>query len=294
VDDTLQRLARALDFVEAHLFEELPLAAIAARTGWSSWHFHRRFVALVGRTPADYVRRRRFAEICQRLCAGAEPLVEIALACGFESQASFTRAFTRQVGTSPGRFRRERRAAPAYRYPPLDVAALAARLERSPMQPRLTHKDAIHAVGMCGRFVPFDSRIPELWARFVPRIGEIPLRRGAHTLGVCVDDADGEGITYLAAVEVERIASVPDGMFALTLPARRYAVWTHRGPLATFPDTVKLVFGRWLAESKLPHAEAPDFEWYDERFDPERGAGEIDVYVPLDLGTEMDLARGSE
>ena len=57
------------------------------------------------------------------------------------------------------------------------------------MQPRLTHKDAIHVVGMSGQFVPFDGRIPELWSRFVERIDDVPLRRGAHTLGVCVDDA---------------------------------------------------------------------------------------------------------
>jgi predicted transcriptional regulator YdeE len=26
---------------------------------------------------------------------------------------------------------------------------------------------------------------------------------------------------------------------------------------------------------------APDFEWYDERWSPETGNGEIDVYVPI-------------
>jgi predicted transcriptional regulator YdeE len=26
---------------------------------------------------------------------------------------------------------------------------------------------------------------------------------------------------------------------------------------------------------------APDFEWYDERWDPETGEGEIDIYVPV-------------
>jgi AraC family transcriptional regulator len=282
MDETLARLERALDFVETHLFEELPLGALAARAGWSPWHFHRLFVAIVGRTPADYVRRRRFAEICHRLASATEPLVEIALDCGFESQASFTRAFTRQLGTPPGRFRRERRPAGLYAFPRLDVAALAARLERSSMQPRLTHKDTIHVVGMSGHFAPLDPRIGELWSRFVPRIGEVTLRRGSHTLGVCIDGAEGEGITYVAAVEVERIDAVPEGMVALTLPARRYAVWTHRGPISTFPDTVKQVFGRWLAESKLPHAQAPDFEWYDDRFDPATEQGEIDIYVPLD------------
>ena len=149
------------------------------------------------------------------------------------------------------------------------------------MQPRIVAKERFHVVGLSGRFVPFDSRIPELWSRFVPRIDEVPLRRGGHTLGVCIDDAGGEGITYVAAVEVERIDAVPDGMIALSVPARRYAVRTHRGSIARLPDTMKQVFGRWLAESKLPHAQAPDFEWYDDRFDPVSDEGEVDIYVPL-------------
>lgn len=281
MDETLARIERVLDFVEAHLFDELPLGLLAKRAGWSSWHFHRLFAAVVGHTPADYVRRRRFAEICRRLATRAEPLVEVALASGFESQASFTRAFTRRLGTPPGRFRREGHTAADHEFSRLDVAALAARLEGRFMQPHIIEKDAIHVVGLSGHFAPFDPKIGALWSRFVPRIEEVPLRRGAHTIGVCIDDGDGEGLTYAAAVEVERIGAVPEGMVALTLPARRYAVWTHHGSLATFPDTMKQIFGRWLAESKLPHASAPDFEWYDERFDPETGSGEIDVYVPL-------------
>lgn len=54
VSGTLERIQRAIDFVEAHLFEDLPLTAVAERRGCSPWHFHRLFVALTGETPAGY------------------------------------------------------------------------------------------------------------------------------------------------------------------------------------------------------------------------------------------------
>jgi AraC family transcriptional regulator len=92
VSDTLRRVQRAIDFVEAHLFEELPLTAIAERGSCSPWHFHRLFVALTGETPATYVWKRRLSEICRRLIETRHPLVDVALHCGFESQATFTRA----------------------------------------------------------------------------------------------------------------------------------------------------------------------------------------------------------
>jgi AraC family transcriptional regulator len=113
----------------------------------------------------------------------------------------------------------------------------------------------------------------------------VPHRRGAHTLGVCVDadpsTIEQDGFTYVAGVEVERIDGVPDGLIALTVPANAYAVFTHTGHIARFPDTVKQVWGRWLPASRYRHVPAPDFEWYDERWDPRTGEGEIDVYVPV-------------
>ena len=38
-------------------------------------------------------------------------LVEISLAVGYESEAAFSRAFKREVGVSPGAWRREKRGA---------------------------------------------------------------------------------------------------------------------------------------------------------------------------------------
>jgi len=288
VSDTLERIQRAIDFVEARLFEELPLAAIAGHGGCSPWHFHRLFVSLTGETPATYVWKRRLSEICRRLVETRQPLVDIALDCGFESQATFTRAFTRHVGVSPGRFRRQHpHSLPAYLYPPLDLETLARRQRQMQfLEAHVVRKPAFDVVGMAGRFTPTSSRIPELWGRFAPRIHEVRARRGLHTLGVSVDVGPGPGgevsFTYLAGVEVDGITDVPDGMIALTIPANTYAVITHTGHISRLPDTVRHVWGRWLPASRYRHLAAPDFEYYDpERWNPGTGDGDVDLYVPI-------------
>jgi len=288
VSDTLERIQRAIDFVEARLFEELPLAAIAGHGGSSPWHFHRLFVSLTGETPATYVWKRRLSEICRRLVETRQPLVDIALDCGFESQATFTRAFTRHVGVSPGRFRRMHpHSLPAYLYPRLDLEALAERQRRmDTMEARIVRRPAFQVIGMAGRFTPTSSRIPELWGRFAPRIHEVPCRRGAHTLGLCMDADPGAVaeacFTYVAGVEVDRVADVPAEMASFTVPANTYAVLTHRGHLSRLPDMVRHVWGSWLPASGYRHVAAPDFEFYDpERFDPGTGDGEVDLYIPV-------------
>lgn len=288
VSDTLERIGRGIDFIEAHLFERPTLAAIAAASGMSPWHFHRVFASLAGETPAAYVWKRQLADICRRLVETDEPLVEIALAAGFESQASFTRAFTRHVGVSPARYRRAGSVAPTYLYAPLDLASLVARREwKRTMEPRIVRRPAFHVVGSAGHFTPATtSRIPELWQGFVAGpIETVRNRRGHHTLGVCIDadpaSIEQAGFTYVAGVEVDCIDGVPSGLIAFTVPESTYAVFTHSGHISRLPDTVRQVFGHWLPTSSYAHVRSPDFELYDERWNPITGEGEIDLYVPI-------------
>lgn len=287
MNDTLQRIARALDVVEQRLFDErLAPADLARAAAFSPWHFHRVFHALTGETPASYLRKRRFAEICRRLCATDASLAALALDCGFGSQATFTRAFTREIGVSPGRYRSAGQLAPAHDFGALDGEEILARAGRESMEPRIAHRESFNVVGMAERFTPAtSSRIPELWTRFVARLDDVPHRRGVATYGVCLDadlaPGDEAGFTYMAGVEVARVDAIPDGMMALTVPAGRYAVFTHAGHISRLKDTVKQIWGRWLPESPHRHEPRPDFEQYDARWDAETGLGEIDVWVPI-------------
>ncbi len=100
------RMQRVLDFVEANLGTAIGLSDMAAVAGLSVFHFARAFKLTSGLSPYHYVRLRRMA-LAHRLLATRDlPLVEIARACGFATQAHFTAAFTRSGGLSPGQYRR--------------------------------------------------------------------------------------------------------------------------------------------------------------------------------------------
>jgi len=102
------RLARVTDYIEARLAEPLTLAEIAAQAHLSPFHFSRCFKQTLGVSLANFVARRRIEKASELLLTSRQPLAEIALAVGFESQASFTRRFQRETGLPPGRFRRAR------------------------------------------------------------------------------------------------------------------------------------------------------------------------------------------
>ena len=84
---------------------ELAEAACASRSALSE-HFTR----LLGETPIAYLSRCRLQLAARLLETTQAPVVQLAGEVGYESEASFNRAFKREFGTPPARYRRQGRA----------------------------------------------------------------------------------------------------------------------------------------------------------------------------------------
>ncbi len=103
------KLRRVDDYVAANLNRNIQLGDLAALTGMSVFHFSRVFKLATGSTPYQYVSERRIAYSCHLLAAGDLEIVDVAAACGFSDRSYFTNAFTKAMGISPGRYRRNLR-----------------------------------------------------------------------------------------------------------------------------------------------------------------------------------------
>lgn len=104
------KLRRVIDFIEANLQESIGLDDLARAAGLSANHFLRVFKLATGETPYHFLRARRLERARALLTEQTMPLAELALECGFANQAHFTAAFSRELGISPGRYRRTVRA----------------------------------------------------------------------------------------------------------------------------------------------------------------------------------------
>jgi AraC-like DNA-binding protein len=105
---------RAIAFMEDHLANAMEPQRVATAAGYSRFHFDKLFLATLGETPADYLRKRRLSEAARELVTTHKPLVEIALDYQFQSQEAFTRAFKRMFGLSPGAYRKRGHFVRAY------------------------------------------------------------------------------------------------------------------------------------------------------------------------------------
>jgi AraC-like DNA-binding protein len=98
-------IRRVREYVEAHLCENIDLAALAGVAGLSLFHFARAFKQSAGVTPHHYLVQRRIARTQEMLARTDLSLSEIALAAGFSDQSHFARHFRQTLGMTPGQFR---------------------------------------------------------------------------------------------------------------------------------------------------------------------------------------------
>ena len=105
------QLRRAKETLLANLEGDVLLAQVARECKLSVSHFARAFRKATGHPPHRWLVCRRVDRAKDLLQRSTFPMADIALQCGFADQASFSRAFKRVVGASPGGWRRACRAA---------------------------------------------------------------------------------------------------------------------------------------------------------------------------------------
>ncbi|WP_205718609.1 helix-turn-helix transcriptional regulator [Actinomadura sp. WMMA1423] len=113
----LRRMRIARDAMDREWAEPLDVSAVAARAGYSRYHFVRLFHEVYGEPPGAYLARRRI-ERAQHLLRTADLTVtEICMQVGFTSLGTFCTRFKQQTGTTPTEFRRRARTGDAAAIP---------------------------------------------------------------------------------------------------------------------------------------------------------------------------------
>ena len=129
----------------------------------------------------------------------------------------------------------------------------------------------------------FETRvnIPAQWQRFAPHIGKVPGQIGTISYGVCWNYRPATGFDYLTGVEVRDITTLPAEFAHVRLPARQYAVFTHRDHVSSIGKTIDTIWNQWVPQSGLKTADAPWFERYTEEFNPKTGLGGMEIWIPI-------------
>lgn len=104
-----RHIASALRLLHEKTEHPWTIEALAASVNMSRSAFALRFKTLIGEAPMEYLTRCRIHKASRLLRESALTIAQVAQQIGYDSEASFNKAFKRQIGLPPGRFRSEQR-----------------------------------------------------------------------------------------------------------------------------------------------------------------------------------------
>ncbi len=104
-DKGLEKIKKAIEFIQNEYSAPLSLNDIASSAGMSREHFCRSFSSVMHMTPFDYVNRVRIDNGCRMLTESDMPIGEISERCGFNSFSYFSKKFRALTGQTPAEYR---------------------------------------------------------------------------------------------------------------------------------------------------------------------------------------------
>jgi AraC family transcriptional regulator len=228
-----------------------------------------------------YVRARRLTKAARALAKGAPDILTLALEADYGSHEAFTRAFRDHFGVTPEQVR----AATCLDKLKLQEPIMMDSTPTTDLQaPRFETAKAFLVAGIGERYNHCDNDgagIPSQWQHFHQKVGEIPDVVGKVAYGVCCNGDDSGNFDYIAGVEVSDFSDLPREFSRVRIPEQRYVVFRHTEHISTIRRTVGAIWNQWLPLSGLKVADAPNFERYEETFNPATGNGGLEIWVPV-------------
>ena len=286
--DWMTGMQRAMEYLEAHLTEEISYEQVAKCAACSPFYFQKIFSILCGVPLGEYVRNRRLTLAGGEIVSTQEKIIDIALKYGYESPESFTRAFVRFHGVSPSEARRN--GAQLRYFSPLSVTLTMK--GGTFMEVKIVKKPAFMVMGKTEFHDVKDEEnrnsIPAFWARchkdktvqkLLERAGE-----KSFLFGICFAPKQGEDrFAYTIAAEISPTEEIPAEFEAITIPARSWAVFSCVGAM---PQAMQEKWHEICTEFFPTSGYRPTYEMDIEGYtagDMSSAQYRSEIWIPIDM-----------
>jgi AraC family transcriptional regulator len=268
------RAARRMqEHIESHIGEPITLAALARAAGYSQWHAARIFKEMTGKSPVEYIRLRRLSIAATRLRELPDRVVDVAFDFVFDSHEGFTRAFARQFGMPPQKFRKDKPSVELFMPPQLRDWYTRRQSGEIAVTDKKTETVFVQALDRPARRMivkrgkeagDYFAYCEELGCDVWDKLAAIP-EAVQEPLGMWLPDKMRLPGTskYVQGVEVpaDYAGVVPDGFEMMELPACKMMVF--QGPPFEDRDFEQAISSLWdVMSSYRPHTYG--FAWADD------------------------------
>ncbi len=290
--DYIDILQDMLQYIDDHIKEKMSVEKLAARAGFSPFHFCRVFQWNVGFSIMEYVRNRKLELAASELNSGLR-IVDIAIEYGFETHSGFSKAFRRYFGSTPELYRI---------HASLDVPKLPVLKKTRQyvyggivMEPKMVKKAAVKIAGFAIKTNNKGENkkvIPEFWQNYMSdgrckKLHKESFVKDHAEYGACfLQNPETGEFEYVIGVEVKDGVDIPKEYHVCVIPEALFAVFTTPpSSNANFSSTIQgtwdYIYSEWFSHSGYEFApNGVDYELYDERCMSETG-NVCDVCIPV-------------
>ncbi|QQA42295.1 AraC family transcriptional regulator [Pelagovum pacificum] len=271
--DMKDPVVRALWQVETDLDRVTDLGALAASVGVSRFHLTRAFTLRAGQPPMRYVRARRLTLAARALASGRENVTGAGLLAGYDSSEGFSRAFRAWAGVAPSSIRSPSDLDNLPLQEPLTMTLAPI----TDLDPRIVTSPPVTLAGKSWE-VSMETRgeIPGYWDAMIEEWEHLMSKE--ETYGICHDFQEDGRFGYFIGFPCE---TPPDGLGRFRLPGATYAVFDHAGHVSGIAALWDGIFSDWAPKATVKVGTGPEFELYEEGYDPATPGG-VAVWIPLE------------
>ncbi len=101
----IEAVQRMQDYIERNICRPITLSGLSKHAGYSPFYCSRVFKELLGMPPFEYIRALRLTRAALMLRDEKPKIVDVALEFVFDSHEGFTRAFSKEFGITPKKYR---------------------------------------------------------------------------------------------------------------------------------------------------------------------------------------------
>ncbi|MCV2402016.1 AraC family transcriptional regulator [Marinomonas sp. C2222] len=285
---TLTRIENVLNYIHAHLDEPIQVTDLAEKSCWSRWQFQRVFGIATGLTAAQYIRELRLSKAAELLLKGQNKHLEIAIACGFDSEISFSRAFKQMFQCTPKQYR-QRGKRVGLRTPLKHC--MPKRKWVSPTaftQIRIENRPAFKVMGHCdwisGPFSKepnFLEQVPKVWQSFVENYPTHFNELTQNPIGV-IDTRENQKHPDELLYWAGYTTNSQQAESTLEVPEQEYAVIPVHGEVRALESAVEWFFFHWLPESSYCNTPGFELEVYTPNYDPHNKNSYMEYWLPIE------------
>lgn len=250
--DQVERIFKALHYIEECLPYTADLKEIAERANMSPYHFHRTFTSIIGEPVGKYCQKRRLTMAAKRLLYSNEKILNIAMSHGYDSQATFSVAFKKMFSISPNDFRQSMTEIPVFSTDPLSLIKLFKENNIIAKAEKISKNDFL-VVGILG-FNKLDKNfVKELVEDFLKNTDVVREESPKYSINKYMSDLITEKNPKIqfVGIEINNKTSLSDKILNQMIPKQKYIVFGEKKSYEQISKSYDFIYGIWLPKSKI-------------------------------------------